>query len=123
VDNAFLPMYQAASDVLLMPYGRKIAGSGGGDTAQVASPMKMFEYMAAGRAILSSDLPVIHEILDERSAVFCQPGDLDAWKSALIELRDHPEQGEKLGKNAQAAVEAYTWRARAERALQDFVDN
>ena len=121
VDNANLPMYQAAADVLLMPYGRKIAGSGGGDSAQVASPMKMFEYMAAGRAIVSSDLPVIHEILDECSAVFCQAGDLDAWQNTLVALRDNPKKREKLGKNAQNAVQAYTWRARAERALQDFL--
>jgi glycosyltransferase involved in cell wall biosynthesis len=120
VDNTILPLYQAASDVLLMPYGKKIAGSGGGDSAQVASPMKMFEYMAAGRAIVSSDLPVIHEILDERSALFCPPGDLDAWKGALIELRDNSEKRDRLGKHAETAVKAYTWRARAEHAVQDF---
>jgi len=28
--------------------------------------MKMFDYLAAGRAILSSDLPVIHEVLTRR---------------------------------------------------------
>lgn len=120
VDNTILPLYQAASDVLLMPYGKKIAGSGGGDSAQVASPMKMFEYMAAGRAIVSSDLPVIHEILDERSALFCPPGDLDAWKGALIELRDNSEKRDRLGKHAETKVKAYTWLARAEHAVQDF---
>ena len=36
--------------------------------------MKMFEYMAAGRAIVSSDLPVIREVLNERNAVFCKAG-------------------------------------------------
>ncbi|MBG0787052.1 MAG: glycosyltransferase, partial [Anaerolineaceae bacterium] len=71
VDNAILPRYQAAADVLLMPYGTQIAGSGGGNSAEIASPMKMFEYMAAGRAIIASDLPVIHEVLNEEMAVFC----------------------------------------------------
>jgi glycosyltransferase involved in cell wall biosynthesis len=121
VDNARLPQYQAAADVLLMPYGTTISGSGGGNTADIASPMKMFEYMAAGRAILSSDLPVIHEVLDETTAVFCPPEDLSAWQRALSDLRENPEYCQALGQNARTAVQAYTWRARSERALADFV--
>lgn len=121
VDNARLPEYQAAADVLLMPYGTSIAGSGGGDSAEIASPMKMFEYMAAGRPILSSDLPVIHEVLDEETAVFCPPEDLSAWKNALLTLKADPNRREKLGKAARSAVEVYTWRSRAKKAIEDFI--
>ena len=121
IDNALLPQYQAAAEVLLMPYETTITGSGGGDTADIASPMKMFEYMAAGRAIISSDLPVIYEVLDETMAVFCPPGDLDAWQQALSRLRENPAARELLGQNARVAVEAYTWRSRSERALADFL--
>lgn len=121
VDNARLPQYQAAAEVLLMPYGTTISGSGGGNTADIASPMKMFEYMAAGRAILSSDLPVIHEVLDESTAVFCPPEDLSAWQQALSHLRENPGDGQALGQSALEAVQAYTWRSRSERALADFL--
>ncbi|MGZ9166382.1 MAG: glycosyltransferase family 4 protein, partial [Anaerolineales bacterium] len=69
IPNRDLPLYQAAADILLMPYSRSIMGSSGtADSASVASPMKMFEYMAAGRAIVSSDLPVIREVLNEQNA-------------------------------------------------------
>jgi len=121
VDNAVLPTYQAAADVLLMPYGTAIAGSGGGDTAEIASPMKMFEYMAVGRAIISSDLPVIHEILNEDMAVFCPPEDLKSWKKALLDLLNDRSRRERLGRNARRAVEGYTWRSRAQRALREFI--
>jgi len=121
VDNAILPKYQAAAEVLLMPYGKVIEGSGGGNSAEIASPMKMFEYMAAGRPILSSDLPVIHEVLDEDMAVFCPPEDLSAWKNKLSALQDDPAQRERLGQAARSAVKAYTWRARAENALKGFI--
>ena len=121
VDNAVLPKYQAASDVLLMPYSTKISGSGGGNTADIASPMKMFEYMAAGRAIISSDLPVIHEVLDESMAVFCPPGDVGAWEQAISKLRKTTSACQMLGQNARAAINAYTWRARSERALDKFL--
>lgn len=121
VDNEILPRYQAASDVLLMPYGRQIAGSGGGDSAEIASPMKMFEYMAASRAIISSDLPVFHEVLDDQTAVFCPPDNLPAWKEALIKLQTNPIRCQALGQAARAAVEAYTWQSRAEKAVRGLI--
>lgn len=121
VDHSLLPTYQAASDVLLMPYGRQIAGSGGGDTAGVASPMKMFEYMATNRAIISSDLPVIREVLNDQMAVFCPPDDLSAWIGALTDLRKNPSAGQALGWAARTAVEAYTWHSRADKALRGLI--
>jgi glycosyltransferase involved in cell wall biosynthesis len=78
VPNARIPLFQSAADVLLMPYGRAVTPSGGGNTAEICSPMKMFEYLAAGGVILTSDLPVLREVLDESCAVFCPPEDADA---------------------------------------------
>src|SRR4030095_4341321 len=84
IPNQDLPLYQSAADILLMPYSRSILGSSGtADSASVASPMKMFEYMAAGRAILSAELPVIREVLNEKSAVFCEPEDVGAWSGKI----------------------------------------
>ena len=77
VPNERIPLYQSAADVLLMPYGRTVTTSSGGNTAKICSPMKMFEYMAAGRAILSSDLPVLQEVLDGTMAVFCPSDDAE----------------------------------------------
>jgi glycosyltransferase involved in cell wall biosynthesis len=120
VENSRLPLYQAAADVLLMPYGRSISASSGQDIAQVINPMKMFDYMAAGRAILSADLPVIHEVLNESNAVFCEPSNLTAWEQALRELLQDESRRLALGKQAKQDVAGYTWIARAERALEGF---
>jgi glycosyltransferase involved in cell wall biosynthesis len=120
VENSRLPLYQAAADVLLMPYGRSIAASSGQDIAEVINPMKMFDYMAAGRAILSADLPVIHEVLNNRNAVFCEPGDAAAWEHALRGLLADEPRRQALGKEVQKDVAGYTWIARAERALEGF---
>ncbi len=118
VPNHELPRYLAAADVLLMPYGRVILGSSGSlSSAAVASPMKMFEYMAAGRPILSSDLPVIREVLDETMAVFAPPEDVSAWRSALIELLSDPQRRARLAANARRVIERYTWSARARAIL------
>ncbi len=115
-----LPCYQAAADVLLMPYARSIAGSSGGNSAEICSPMKMFDYLAAGRAILSSDLPVIHEVLNEQNAVFAPPEDLPGWSAALGRLLEDENLRRKLGEQARRDAEEYTWQARALRALDGW---
>jgi glycosyltransferase involved in cell wall biosynthesis len=117
VENSRLPRYQAAADVLLMPYARSISSSSGQDIAEVINPMKMFEYMAARRAILTADLPSIREVLDEGAAVFCPPGELDAWKTALTALLADAGRRANLAERARREVEQHTWLARAEQAL------
>ena len=109
-----LPLAQAACDVLLMPYDRHIAGSGGGNSAEICSPMKMFEYMAGGRCILSSELPVIHEVLDESCAVFCEPEDVDSWTEGLRTVLENTSLREKFAQTAKVRSKQYTWQKRAE---------
>lgn len=124
VPNQDLPLYQSAADILLMPYSRSIMGSSGtADSASVASPMKMFEYMAAGRAIVTADLPVIREVLNEGSAVFCEPDDVADWKVQVESLLLDAPRRIGLGRSARAAVQGYTWLARAEKILAGFVDD
>ena len=120
VPNVHLPLYQAAADVLLMPYGRAVTTSSGGNTAENCSPMKMFEYMAVGRASLTSDLPVLREVLDETCAVFCPPEDAHAWKSALGGLLADQERRLSLARSARNRVAKYTWVERAQRSLHGF---
>ena len=117
IENVNLPLYQAAADVLLMPYGTSISSSSGQDIAQVINPMKMFEYMAAGRAIITADLPSIREVLDESRAVFCLPGDVNAWKAAIEALIADPAWRSELARNARKEADNHTWLARARQAL------
>ena len=121
VPNERIPIYQSAADVLLMPYGRAVTTSSGGNTAEICSPMKMFEYMAAGRAILTSDLPVLREVLDETKAVFCPPEQAEAWEVALGGLLSDPQRRQTLGQRARRAVEQYSWVERAQHVLEGFI--
>jgi glycosyltransferase involved in cell wall biosynthesis len=122
IPNRDLPLYQAAADVLLMPYSRTIMGSSGtADSASVASPMKMFEYMAAGRAIMTSDLPVIREVLNEQNAIFCPPDDPISWQTTLDTLLKNEVRRAALGRQARNDVQRYTWLSRAKNILNGFL--
>lgn len=115
--NAELPRYQAACDLLLMPYQRQVAASSGGDIAPFLSPMKLFEYLACGRAILSGDLPVLREVLNEGNALLLPPDDLAAWVAAICELRAQPDRCAALAAQARRDARQYSWEARAARIL------
>jgi len=118
IPNQRLPLFQAAGDILLMPYGQIIAGSSGGNSADICSPMKMFEYLATGRAILCSDLPVFHEVLNEQNTAFCRVDELESWVAGLNLLLREPEIIQKLGQQAKIDAQRYSWKTRASAILR-----
>lgn len=121
VSNADLPRYQAACDALLMPYQQRVeVHGGGGNTVDVMSPMKMFESLAAARLTISSDLPVLREVLHEGNAVLCDPQDVTAWQAAIERAMVDPAWKEAKQRQAQADARRYTWRARTRRVLDHF---
>lgn len=109
----------AALDVLLLPNQHKITWhKAGGDIGQWTSPLKMFEYMSAGKPIVSSDIPVLREVLrDEHNALLCPPDDIESWVAALRRLEDRSLR-KKLGAQAlKDFTDLYTWRRRAQKIL------
>jgi glycosyltransferase involved in cell wall biosynthesis len=115
VPNSDLPRYQAACDVLLMPYQQNVEGSSGGNIAEYLSPMKLFEYMACGRVILSSRLRVLEEILSDDNAILLPSKGINAWVNTLRFIRDNPGASRKLAMQARNDAKKYSWETRAER--------
>ena len=85
-------------------------------STRFTSPLKLFEYMAAGRPIVASDLPAIREVLTpDVHAVLVAPGSAAALAAGIRRLLSDPELGARLGSAAATAVLDYTWDRRAER--------
>jgi glycosyltransferase involved in cell wall biosynthesis len=85
-----------------------------------ASPLKVFEYMAAGRAIVAPDQPNIREVLvHERTALLFEAGKPGAMWAAVERLAADPALRERLGAAARAEVLArdLTWSGNARRAV------
>jgi glycosyltransferase involved in cell wall biosynthesis len=114
VPHAKVYKYLNQFDILLAPYQREVqVFGGGGNTVDFMSPLKIFEYMASGKVIVASDLEVLHEILDEKEAIFVQSDDIDSWIAAIEKLKNS-ELRTQLGTNAFIKFESnYTWKQRA----------
>lgn len=100
--------YLAAADVLAIP-----------DTVTdiTASPLKLFEYMAMSRAIITVDLPALREVIDTRAARFVRRGAVDDLQAALRELAADPERREQMGRAAHEQARRWTYTRRAERIV------
>ena len=100
-----------------MPYQPRVSASSGGDIGRYLSPMKLFEYMACGRVICSSNLPVLQEILTPEIAILLPPEDSGAWVTAIQEIKDDPTLRSNLSHSARVAAKEYSWENRAEKML------
>ena len=105
--------YLAAADALVLPNT---------STDQMSrlytSPLKLFEYMAARRPIVASDLLSVREILNEQNAMLVKPDDPKSLATAVEKVIGDFRLGEKLTNKAFQDVQQYTWDNRRDRILK-----
>ncbi len=104
-----VPQAIAAFDIALQPR-----------VVEYASPLKIFDYMAAGRAIVAPDQPNIREVLtDGVTALLFDPARPGAMWQAVAHLAGDAALRARLGAAARAALERqdYTWQGNAARLL------
>lgn len=105
-----MPEHVAAFDIALQP-----------DVVPYASPLKLFEYMAMGCAIVAPDSDNIKEILShEQDALLFDHRHPETFGRAIKRLIEEPELRERLGRGARATLERRnrTWRHNAEMTLE-----
>ena len=127
--HGFLPNNEAISfltgfDVVLMPYQKDLNLDGMKyNTSDWMSPMKMFEYMSASKAIISSDLPVIREVLNNENSVLVEYDNKLAWNTALRGLHNNQDHLNKISIQASYDFNSkYTWNKRVQ-ILKSSMEN
>jgi glycosyltransferase involved in cell wall biosynthesis len=104
-----VPLWLAAADVLALPNSATEAIS-----ARYTSPLKLYEYMAASRPIVASDLPSLREVLRHgQNAWLVRPDAPGALAEGIRHLLSEPELAHQLAAQARRDVAGCTWDARA----------
>jgi glycosyltransferase involved in cell wall biosynthesis len=88
-----------------------------------ASPLKLFEYLALGKAIIGPAQPNLLEILrDDHNAVLFDPASPDGMAGAISRLCADEALRSKVAKNAHATIadQKLTWGANARRVTDLF---
>lgn len=110
--------YMAASDILVALYDYDCEDIGGNKTILTASPMKLFEYMASGVPVITSNLGAIPEIIEHGvTGMLINPGDVQAFMASINKLRENRNLRCDMGNAARTSVAGYTWPERLNKAF------
>ncbi|MEW6556091.1 MAG: glycosyltransferase family 4 protein [Elusimicrobiota bacterium] len=123
IPNTKIPEMLNRLDILLLPNQRNVFPVGGKeDIGDYTSPMKMFEYMATGKPIIASDLPVLKEVLkDKINSILVPHNKPEEWINAIKFVQQNPELALKIGQQARKEVEEkYNWATRAKTLIEHF---
>jgi glycosyltransferase involved in cell wall biosynthesis len=120
VAHTEVPRLLAAADIAVVPYPPLA-------TDLWLSPLKLYEYMASGKAVIVSALGQLLEVVqDGRNGLSVPPGDASAMAAALRRLIDDPDLRARLGRQAREdAVRKHSWEhylARLERLFLAVLD-
>jgi glycosyltransferase involved in cell wall biosynthesis len=107
-----VPALLAEADIALLPLADGVVAR------CFTSPLKLFDYLAAGLPIVAVDFPTIREVLrDGENGLLVPPNDPSAFAAAINRLIDDPDLARRLGRQARQDASGYTWDRRAERLL------
>lgn len=108
-----LPLWYAASDILCAPYGTRVS------TRDVMSPMKLFEYLAAGRVIVAPDIPAVCDVVGHGDeAYLVEPDSAGAIAEAVLTIEREPRRFAGMAESARARGMRATWKNKSEDLLR-----
>ncbi len=110
IANAEMPEALASIDIAVAPYP---------DLDEFYfSPLKILEYMAAGKAIVASHIGQIPTLLPDDSALLVKPGDASDLAKAILQLANNEDLRIQLGQAAkEKAVAENSWKAAVDQIL------
>jgi len=111
VPHEEIPVYLASADILVIP-----------ETNEFRSPIKLFEYMAAGKPVVAPKKAGIEAIITHGVDGFMfEPGNASSFADAMMRILQNETVALKLGKNARKNVFAnYTWEKHSKLILDEF---
>jgi glycosyltransferase involved in cell wall biosynthesis len=98
------------ADICLLPLTSTSIAS------RYTSPLKLFEYLAAGKPVVASDLPSMRSVLEPgKHALLVKAGDVYAFAAAIDRLLAEPALGKQLGEAARVHARRFSWQERGRR--------
>lgn len=122
ITHSNVPEMLSIANIAVVPSAPVAAGNGGTGT-----PLKLFEYMAAGKAIVATALYHATEVIQNgHNGLLVDAGDVNGFAQAMLALLSNSVEQRRLGQNARRhAVEHHSWEAytrQLERIYQDIVE-
>jgi glycosyltransferase involved in cell wall biosynthesis len=114
IPPADVPSALQACDVLVYPAPASTHAYFQRDT----SPLKLFEYFAAGKPVVAAELPPIRDVADEHTVSFVRPGDASHLGDVLGTVLADMESAQEKADRATEIAEQHSWKKRMGRILK-----
>ncbi len=115
VDYSRIPSILKNYELALMPFQSKIkARSKDLEISKYISPLKMFDYLAAGKIIVATKLKAYKHILkNNENSFLVSSKDLNTWKILIQTILKDPEKFKRIKLNAKNTAKKFSWNNRA----------
>lgn len=115
-----VPYILSNSDILLMPYSKNVEINAKNiNTANYCSPLKMFDYLASGKVIISSRLDGICEILNhKKNALIAKDESVETWSDIIKKLIENKFNVRRISYNSIKTAKKYSWKNRAKEIIK-----
>jgi glycosyltransferase involved in cell wall biosynthesis len=121
VKYKYIPKILSKADVLLMPYEQRVFYNQylSDDIGKFHSPLKMFEYLASGKLLISSNQKVLKEILNDKiNCLMVKKNNFNSWLKCIRYAETNQERINKIIKFAKQDSKKYSWEIRIKNILQ-----
>ncbi len=106
-----VPLYLRAIDIVTIP-------TPGGRHSLTTSPIKLFESLASGKAIVAADIPAFRQYLNENNSLLFEPDNIKSFSEKIKDLINDKALLNRLSNQAKADAQNYTWIGRAGKILK-----
>tara|TARA_B100001057_G_scaffold496374_1_gene597701 strand:+ start:8099 stop:9220 length:1122 start_codon:yes stop_codon:yes gene_type:complete len=117
-----IPKNLSKMDLLILPYVSAITVAGDvGDITKYTSPLKLFDYLTAGKVILCSDYKVLKEAINQNNAIFVKNfKNIYSWRNEIIKLSNQPQRRFIISRNNYNLSRSFTLKERAKKILKEI---
>ncbi len=117
-----IPEKLSKMDILILPYVSSITVAGDvGDITKYTSPLKLFDYLSAGKVIVCSDYKVLKEVINNKNAIFIRNyRNIYSWKNEINRLSCQPQKQFIMSKNNYNLSKEFSLKERAKKILKEM---
>jgi len=120
VQYKYIPRILSNADALLMPYKNKVFYNKllSDNIGNFHSPLKMFEYLASGKILISSNRRVLKEILKNKvNCLIVKKNNINAWLQCIKYAENNLKRINQITKYARKDVQNYSWEKRVKNII------
>lgn len=113
IDYERVPIWIGAMDICIAPFLK---------SAGLRSPVKIFDYMACGRAVVASKIEGTTDVFSNSGAVkLVEAGNVEMLADAVVDLLNNREKADKMGEKGRLLVVAKYDRQSIAKRVSDEV--